>query len=276
MRHWPTPAALYAIAVAAYLAGFTGALHSHPAPSARLNALNQQLAQQPTNHELYLQRAWLAILAGHHSDAEADLARADALQTSYQSSYYRGLIASQRGNHQQALSYFDAAIAQAPNTSRLYQSRAHSHAALTHTAAALSDYRQALLFTPAAQASHYLDIATQVLQLTGYEQALTVIDSGHSRLGFNPQLQQYAVSLCLRFGAYEQAQQRHESLATTMATNPQWYVEYADILLLNNARTAATDALTKAQQLLITMKRTPWAEALRRDVNKKLARLQQR
>ena len=252
------------------IGGLSGSLMAHPKASARFNHLNEQITAHPNNQALYLQRAWLFIMATHYDEAKTDLQHADEFGPSMHSRYYNGLIHNQQQQYLQALSYFNQALAVQANNTSVLNSRAQAYIGLNNHSAALSDYRKILQYTPAPQPSHYLDTAKLVLSISDYQQALSVIDEGILRLGLNPQLQQYAVGICVEYNDNRQALTRHESLATIMHNNPTWYVEYAELLINTMQWQAAKNALDHAQHLVAQRKPNLWLSQLNQTIQKQL------
>jgi len=229
---------------------------AHPSAQQRLTYINNQIAVNPAQQYLYLKRAEFLIQAGQYQRAFDDLAQADLLGTTINSSYYKGLIHSKQKQHTLALPYFNQVLTLHPDHAVVLAARGNSLLALNKYDAALEDFRKLLENTVAPQPSHYINIARLIAQ-NDYRHALSIIDQGIETLGLNPQLQQHAIDLCLLNNDSQQALTRHKSLQLMMQNNPAWQMQYADLLILHNKKAAAFSALTAAQQLLNVKRKSP-------------------
>jgi predicted Zn-dependent protease len=241
------------------LLALAGRAAAHPGAETSIARLDPLIAAHPGQQALYIKRGAMYSHRGQWQPALRDFELARGLGDSREVGFELGLLHYHRGQYTPA---------QAELSRYLELHRAHPDALLFRaraaqaggaTDAALADFQT---YFTLAKKPHPGDLLAAARLLAAQPQAgavpaLELLDQGMARLGLQPQLQRYAVTLELQRGNLPQALGRWQALGVMLGHSPQWQVEMAELLLIAERADEATSLLDQARAQLNELRPTP-------------------
>jgi tetratricopeptide (TPR) repeat protein len=231
--------------------------YAHGTLHTRLDHLNQQIAQEPQNVELYLIRAGLYR---HHAEWRAALADIDhAARLAPQRldiDYFRARVYLDAGQPQNAAALLQRFLNTMPDHVAARVARARALVQLERYAEAAADYTRAITDTSQPIPEYYLERA-QALVKAGkeyYEAALRSLDEGLERLGLVVSLVFLAIDLELAQNRVDAALARLDQAAQHTPRQESWLVRRGEMLATAGRTQEAREAL---QQALVAMATLP-------------------
>ena len=210
------------------LAGGTG--FSHGAFHERIAELSKQIAAEPRNARLYLQRADSYRQHEEWQAALADCDKARELDPAIEADLLRGRTLQEAGRPADALPLLDGFLGRHPEHPQALTCRARSFEKLGRHSAAIADYRKALKHTPIPEPDLVLETAN-VLAAQGAEaEAVPVLNAGIEKLGQIPSLVLRAMELEIATKNFDAALGRVESMRQTAPRAEPWMARRASIL----------------------------------------------
>jgi predicted Zn-dependent protease len=239
---------------------------SHAGDERGLAQLQQLIKQQPRQQQHYIKRGALYTRAAHYHAALADFARAQTLGPPAAVGYELGVYYYRRQQLASAAEQLYRFLGHYGKVPAALEYRLKVARALGQKQRASELFEALVQDSPYANPSHYLAAARADLDTdTGVDsetesqlvQALGLIDRGIERFGPVPQLQHYAIELELRQRHYQQAIDRHRTLATATGRSPHWQARQAQLLAAAGQEQRALVLARRAQQALATQTQTP-------------------
>ncbi|MFN0317553.1 MAG: tetratricopeptide repeat protein [Burkholderiales bacterium] len=250
-RH-PKPASLPSLA--GLIVGFSlcavQPAWTHGDSHERIEALSEQLKQQPESAPLYLRRGQLHRQEGRWDAALKDFERAIELDSELDEAVLmRGLTLLDARSPTAAIAALDSFLARSPSHHVALLTRARAWASLGAGHAAASDFSRVLAQRPSADL--YVERARALASMgAGYmDEALRGLDEGIAALGPNVVLIDVAVELELARGEPEKALERLAQ-RTGEAASPESEMRRGEILEQNGRVAEALAAYKQARQAL--------------------------
>jgi tetratricopeptide (TPR) repeat protein len=255
-------------------------LHAHPAIEARLAHVNERIAADPRNGELYLKRGEIHRSHEDWAAALADYQRAEQLAPDLEVDFYRGRMWLDAGRLDLAQSTLDQFLRVKPNHFRALRVRARVLAQRGEPLAAADDLDKAITRFKTPMPDLYLEHA-RLLAAAGsahIDRALRGLDEGIARFGPVVTLIQFAVDLESKQGQYDAALTYIDMLPARVKDSPLWVARRGDVLLaagrpedakdtyaaalaaierLPNQRRSARAVVTLENRLLLVVEQTP-------------------
>jgi predicted Zn-dependent protease len=256
MHTQPAPPILLArVSVAAVLLFLFVQLSSagaHPSLDEGIARLTLQLASQPVNAALFVQRAELYRQHEQFDAALADLAKAEQRQPgSTVVMLARAQVFSDVGQTTNALAAVQQFIAVATNNASAFVLRARCRLKLNEVGAAVADYNRALKITSTPEPDLWLERARAQAALGQFAGAVRGLDEGMARIGEVPTLQLAAIEYERQGAEFDAALARVDKLAAQHPGTESWLVLRGEILAqagrLAEAREAFQQALTEIE-----------------------------
>jgi tetratricopeptide (TPR) repeat protein len=197
----------------------------HPDLLSQIEVLDAQIAEQPGDAGLLVQRGDLYRRHGDFTAASRDFSAARVIDPSFsEHDFYSGRLALEMGDQQTALTQLGQYLQQNPQHAAAWTLHGDAQLALGQPLAAAGDYARAIstsahpsptLFVQQARA---LDAAGQDHQ----EAALQVVDQGLERFPREVSLLGTGTDIALSLGQFEKAQGYLEVLPPSIRALPQW------------------------------------------------------
>jgi predicted Zn-dependent protease len=265
-------------AVAAALVFFPSWLHAHPWSDERLALLDAQIAAQPRNAVLYLERGNLHCADGRWDAALGDYERAaqyapdpDAVDLA------RGELFLKAGRPQAAERALNGFLTRHPDHPRALLARARTRVQLAHSAEAVADFSRAIVLQPSAKPDLYLERARVLVDAGKRDEAIAGLDEAIARLGPLTVLERAAFSIELERGRHEAALRRLDRLTAASPSPETWLALRGDILIQaarpDEARAAFEAALASLASRPEPRRRTQALQALERRIRSALEQL---
>lgn len=224
----------------------------------RMEQLDAQIRNEPSNAELHLRRGRLYIEESHFEEARADLEKALALAPTQHGARYflaEALLYGGKAElaEQQAQQFIDAHGSREPGAlSRGYWLLGEARMARQHPEAAVAAYRTAMQVTVEPAPDHYQLFVDACLAARGkyLDEALRVLDQGLAAGGSIDLLQGMALEVELQAGRTDAALQRLEIIIAREKRLPFLYVRKAGILADAGRMAEAEKALMAASGAL--------------------------
>lgn len=204
---------------------------AHGTHSALLARVDERLAEQPLNGDLWYQRA---VLEFEHEDwaaAASDFEKAEQYAPGgFPVLWWQGRILDQQGNFRDAKSVLDRFLAKTPGHWGGLASRARVEIKLGRVNEALDDFRAALAANPEAEPDLVVEVA-QALACNGVtDEALRVLEAGVKRLGPIPSLQLKILEVEVNSGRYDSALSRLDAMQRSAPRPEPWMEKRASLL----------------------------------------------
>ena len=234
----------------------TSRVYAHDAVHKQIEAVTQQILQQPDNVDLYIKRGELQRLHRNWEAALTDFEYAAKISTTQSSvDFYIGQVYLDSGQYELAKNKFNLFLQAHPEHIKARVARARTLVSLGQGTAAAVDYSHVISRLKAPQPEYYLERA-QALGGAGPEyidQAIKGLDEGIHVLGPLLILQLGAIDLELSRGRFEAALVRLDRVIEQMPRKEKWLAKKAEILLMANrpeeARKAWEEALRELEKL---------------------------
>ncbi len=223
-------------------------LHAHPAIEARLAGVNERLAADSRNGELYLKRAEIHRSHEDWAAALADYQRAEQLAPDLEIDFYRGRMWLDAKRLDLAQSTLDQFLRIKPNHVRALRVRAQVLAQRGEPLAAADDLDKVITRFETPMPDLYLERA-QLLAAAGsahIDRALRGLDEGIARFGPVVTLIQFAVDLQSKQRQYEAALDYIDMLPARVKDSPLWIARRGDVLLAAGRSEDAKDTYAAA------------------------------
>jgi tetratricopeptide (TPR) repeat protein len=223
---------------------------AHPEIEDALIRLNAQIAAEPENAELYLQRGELYARHNEWIVAEANFLHAAELAPGLpRLPRARGALELATGRAAEARRHLDAALARDAQDAEALVLRARAHAAMQLRQAAVDDLNAALALIKAPPPELYLERAA----LLGPAEAIGSLDEGLARLGPVISLQLRALALEESLGRIDAAVLRLDRIIAETERKETWLKRRGDLLTragrIHDARATYRSALTAIHNL---------------------------
>ncbi len=261
------------LGIAAAAASAHGELHE------QIAGLDRQIAALPGDVALWLRRAELRRVHREWDAADADYAKALALDPRHpEAAWLRARAWLEAGKAAVALPELDAYLARYPDHAAARLTRARTLVALGRDALAVQDYDVALERMPDPAPDHYLELrnAQQAAGLPPATQ-LAGIERGLWRLGPVPSLEDAALDVEVRAQQWDAALARLDRQAAAASRMERWHYRRGLVLVQarrNDQAVAAFRASLAAIERLPPALRSPRASSELADlVRLELARL---
>jgi tetratricopeptide (TPR) repeat protein len=233
----------------------------------RIESLSQRIEQSPGNQALYLQRS-LAYAENNEPDrALQDILIAESVGNPVDAAFTHGVLLFDRGEYTAARPYFDRYLKAYPRHRRTLDYRARLLRDIGENRAALADYESLIELSDSLDPGYYLATARLMASLSdrGADEALALLDRRMAQRGPVSPLQRYAIMLEKNRAHYSSAIERMTALDQRLKATPQWKVEIAELLMLDQRPEEASFYLSVAQEQLQDGKR-PRDQALLKTV----------
>lgn len=218
---------------------------AHDDPGSRINVLTDRIAQRPADATLYLARARLWRLDGHHEAAVRDFERASELHRDLRDvEYLHGLTLLETGKAAQAMAHLDRYLLQNPNKARARAARARALVVLGDHSLAVADFTRAIKQLP--NPDYYRERARAQANAGNLQSALRGLDDGVSRLGPLASLLEMAIELALETGDFDAALVRLERAHWRHRRPDIWQAKRGAILLQAGRQAEARQAFEQA------------------------------
>jgi len=232
----------------------------------QIEALTQQLKEQPKNAVLYVQRGLLYQAHGSYEEATNDFQKALKVDKQLKLVYLH-LSQSYLGQEQadSALYSIQTYLTHFPNNPTALISRGEAYSGLKQYDLAALDYEKSIeLKGEKTTVQDYISWSKSVSSTNG--DAVACLEKGMTHLGKLITLQQEALNLELKTAQYEAAVWRIDTILEGLQRKEIWLVKKAEVLILAKRETEATTALNEARLAIGNLK----PRAKNTDVIKKL------
>jgi tetratricopeptide (TPR) repeat protein len=239
------------------------ALRAHPEIEEALNRLNAQIAANPNEADLYVQRGELYARHEEWIVAEANYLRAAELAPRHDRlPLLRGALELATGRPADARAHLTAALEQNPANPEALVLRARALVALQDRVSAIADFNAALASIASPPPELYLECA----KLLPPPEALRSLDEGLARLGPAVTLHLAALVLEESLGRIDAAVARIDRIAADSERKESWFKRRGDLLLRAGrpaeARASYVSALVAIQSLPDWLRASPDAQQL--------------
>ncbi len=239
------------------------AARAHPEIEQALARLNAQIASQPDEAALYVERGELYARHAEWIAAEANYLRAAELAPADpRLARARGVLALSTQEPATALTFLDAALARQPHDAEALVWRSRAHAALRSPARALADLEAALALIAEPTPELFLERAA----LLPPADAIRSLDDALARLGPVIALHLRAAALEEQLGRIDAAAARFRLLAAQSERQEPWLKRRGDLLAragrTAEARAAYAEALAALAALPDWLRASPHAAQL--------------
>lgn len=227
---------------------FPAAVQAHDDLHERIAQLSAQIAGQPGNARLFLQRADLRRQHGEYAGALADLADAARLKPDAGVILLaKARVFSDAGQTTNALQAADELLAVETNCAEGHVLRARCRVKLNQAKGAVEDYTAALNQIPSPEPDLYLERAHVQAALGQLSNASKGLDEGMARLGNIPALELPAIEFDRQRADFDAALTRVDVLMTNTSLKETWLVLRGEVLAqasrLEEAKLALEQAL---------------------------------
>ena len=232
---------------------------AHPADEQTLAYYSGQVAAQPENQRVYIQRGIAYSNSGQYQLALDDFARATQLGDPSVVDFHIGVVHFRQGDFPAALRHFDQSLAHSPQLATILDYRARTLMELNDTAGASHSMRQFIRLRQNVNAEHYLMLAELLANgpAPARDTAISILDQGIDHLGLIPSLQKTAISLLVSDHQYSEALRRHDTLERSLGNSPQWMSDKADLLAGSGDAAEANRYYRLALATLQNLRKTP-------------------
>jgi tetratricopeptide (TPR) repeat protein len=241
---------------------------AHPGIGDRIHLLDDEIATQPDNQYFYIQRSLAHSENGSPQKAMQDIQRANTLGDAVNAAFVRGVVLYRQGNFNGARQSFDQYLAAYPEHVESLEYRARLLRDAGQNKAALADFVSLFALNPAPNPGLYISAADLMVTLPSYgsDAAITLLDTGMSKLGPVTQLQRHAIALEQQRGNYPAAISRMNQLPASLRSTPHWKIDLAKLYWLNSDQTRAQALLLAARSQLDELPRNGMRDAAREEL----------
>ncbi len=229
-----------------------------------MEAVNQQLAANPNDPQLLVQRSRLYTQGSQYDLAVADLNQADRLGGLPTLQYEKAQLFLTAGWYETGLEHANRHLAANANDQQAYLVRARLLTKLNRLPEAANDYMAVMKRAPdAASVEIYVEGAKAITTEDGahLNQALKMLELGISKVGPIVTLQSAALEAEVRQNNWDAALARVEKISAQMPRKDTWIAKKGDILVkagrYDEARKAYQEALTAIEKLTPAQRRQP-------------------
>ena len=196
----------------------------------RIAGITLQIAAQPHNAGLHLQRAELCRQHADWPAALSDCDRAKQLDPSIDTDFLHGRILLESGNAKAALPVLERFLSRQPEhfQASLYRARALSK--LNRAADAAAGFREALGRAPTLEPDLLCETAGALAAEGSAKQAVQVLEMGIEKLGHLPSLVLRLVELEIAGKDYDAALRRVEVMQKSAPRPEPWMARRASVL----------------------------------------------
>jgi tetratricopeptide (TPR) repeat protein len=196
----------------------------------RIEVLTKQIAANPQDAQLYVQRAELSRQHADWQAALADCDQAHKLDPAIEMDLLRGRTLLESGRPADALPLLDGFLVRHPGHAQALVYRARTLAKLERHAASIADYREALKRTPTPEPDLVQECADALAARGCVKEAVQVLAAGIDKLGEIPSLVQRAMNLEIATKDFTAALRRVESMRQSAPRPEPWMARRASIL----------------------------------------------
>lgn len=204
---------------------------AHPPRDDYLQALTEQIAEDPSDPSLYVKRADLKRELGDISGALLDLDKAAKIRPGWDLvDLSRGLLYLSAGDPNLAASHLARFLSDNPDHPKALLAYARSLSQLGSFTEAADYYERAVAVTRNASPDFYLEWANTQLSAGQPLLALDTLDDGVRQLGPLTSLQVRAVEIAVAHGWLDDAVQRLTALSHTSPQRSRWLLRKGEVL----------------------------------------------
>lgn len=221
----------------------------------RIRLLGDQIAKQPKRQSLYIQQA-IAYSDNRQADiALQRIAIAEKMGPTSNAAFAHGVILYRLGKFDAAEDYFSKHLEKSPKHIGSLEYRARLLRDSGDFEGALRDFQALFRLNRSANPGHYLSVARMIAALPGggHDAALAMLDERMQETGVLSQLQRYAIEVERTRKNYSEALRRLSTLDESLRATPQWKVEAAQLLILDENPEDAAPLLDIAEQQLTNL-----------------------
>ena len=256
------------MAVATQIFGFETS-RGHGTHDERLAVSSHEMAQRPRDPGPLLERAQVYREIGHRAEAEADLARAEALAPGLpRIALLRAQIHMDAREVGAAQAILDSLLERSSRNGEARALLAEALAAEGKTAQAATELERAIGDLEQPEPEHYLRLARLLAasEPLPRKREKSAIARGVERLGPAPALVDLAVELEMSQGRPDSALSWHDLLQPFMGTGPAWLARRGELLEAGGRKWEALAAFTAALEAIEALparrRNTPETKAL--------------
>lgn len=264
-------------AVLAVLVLASSTARADPELAARIGIVDDRIAEEPGNADLYARRAVLRAEAAEWTAALADLDRAETLRPDHpELGLLRARVLLGAGRADEGRAALDAFVAKRPDHAAARIERARLRAAEGDRDGAVRDWDVALAALPKPVPDFYLERARLLLREPARtDDALAGIEQGVKRLGTLVTLVSFAVDAEAARARPTAALAWVDRLPKHLKTTPLWIARRADLLdaadRSDAALSARCDALAALRSLPPSRRGAPANAALHKSLTARTA-----
>lgn len=193
----------------------------------------QEIKEDPDNASLYVKRAEFYRIDDDFDKCVADLLVAKKLAPETPGlDYLFAQIHADNGYPNTGMHYIQKVLDETPDHINALQLRASIYIQMKEEALAIKDFDHSLSIMKQPRPQHFIDIAKATLRAdsTDYEGAISWLNKGEERLGFNIVMRSFANELDVKFGNYDRAIKRLDEVIGKFKRHDKWLLEKAQIL----------------------------------------------
>lgn len=201
---------------------------SHP----RITIMTQAIQEAPQDADLYLERAYLHLEAGHLEQAERDFDRVDQYGLKARTEFGRAQLALKKQQPEQALAHINQYLERHPKHEKALHFRARLLTQQKQIEPAIADYQTLIELPHARNPDYFYELASLQTQLTPpqYRLAVATLDKAQTDRGSLLHLHQQAIEYCKAAGDFEEALTRLENIKPWLGDTVEWQLDKADLL----------------------------------------------
>lgn len=250
----------------------TSSLFAHDEVEEQIELVSRQIAADPENAMLYVQRGELHRLHEDWPAAHADLDRAAKLDPSLTIVHYaRGMVELESGRPAAAKVLLDRFLELQPRHSQAHLARARALVRLNQPEAAVADYYAAIASMQPPTPDLYHERAKLLASLGRVDEAIGSLDAARSTLGTVTSLQRLAIDLELAAGRYDGALARVNALAARAQRKEAFLALKGDILAKAGRLEEAQATYRETLALIAALPETHRHSAAVRQLTERLA-----
>ena len=219
------------IILAFVLLGLAANAFAHGEVHDRINALTAEIARAPSNAPLYFQRAELYRIDGDFTNALTDLNRAAEVDPSLRRvDFCRGRVLFEADRPQEALAPLNKYLANRPDDSEAFMTRARVLRKIGNYKPAAEDYTTAIQQAHTASPELFIERADSFRGLGKLEEAIRGLDEGIRKMGPLVTLQLPAIDLEVALKRYDAALARIDTVMARLQRKETWLMRRAEVL----------------------------------------------
>lgn len=267
---------IFVLIVASLIAKGHGPVHES------IKRVTKEIEKNPSSASLYLERGKYYQVDRDFDHAFADFMKAKSLNSDLEEvNFFCAKLFSEHHYPISALDYIQTFLIGKPTHINGLVLRASIYKQMGEDSLSVLDFEQAISLSREPKPEYYTQISKAVLlaDSTNYADAISWLEKGEEKLGFNIVLKSYALDLAKKNEDYDKALRIIDSTLLKLNRKEKWLFKKAEVEELagrpQSAQSSYQDAMTAIQQLPVRIQRTRMVMELEASITMALLRLKE-